>query len=194
MKKDIVIAGVGGQGNIFASNVLCQYAMARDLNVLGTETIGAAQRGGSVVSHMRISDQAIYSPLLPAGSGDVLLGMEALELLRNLKILGMNGYYILNLYFVPTTYTNLGIDRYPSEEEIVHAARKACERGYEIAATYKAAELGNPQMANVVMLGALSKVDDFFDRNGVRSLVERLSPANLLEYNLQSFDAGFELA
>lgn len=95
---------------------------------------------------------------------------------------------------MPTAYINLGIDRYPSEEEIVDAARKACERGYEIAATYKAAELGNPQMANVVMLGALSKVDDFFDRNGVRSLVERLSPANLLEDNLQSFDAGFELA
>ena len=61
MKMDIVISGVGGQGNIFASLVISQYAMNKKLNVLGAETIGAAQRGGAVVSHIRISDAEIYS-------------------------------------------------------------------------------------------------------------------------------------
>ena len=193
MKKDIAIAGVGGQGNLFASNVLCQYAMERGFNVLGTETIGAAQRGGSVISHMRVSDGPIYSPLIPPGSADVLLGLETIELLRHLRLLGATGYYILNLFSVPTVYTNLGIDRYPSRDEIIAAARRFCEKGYEIPATYKAAELGNAQMTNVIMLGALSKVDDFFQKDGVRELVARISPSKFLGKNLEGFDAGYEL-
>ena len=193
MKKDIVIAGVGGQGNLFASNVLCQYAMERDCHVLGTETIGAAQRGGSVVSHMRISDQPIYSPLVPPGRGDILLGMECLELLRNMRVLGEVGYYILNLYSVPTVYTNLGIDRYPSEEEIKRVAERACERGYVIAATMKAAELGNTQMTNVVMLGALSSVDDFFEYDEVKKVIEEITPKRFLNKNLTAYEAGRDL-
>ncbi len=193
MKKDIVIAGVGGQGSLFASNVLSQFGMNRGLTVLGTETIGAAQRGGSVVSHMRISDGPVYSPLIPAGSADVLIGMETLELLRNIGLLDRRGYYILNLYSVPTVYSNLGIDRYPKQEETVQAIKKVCEKGYEIAATHKAAELGNTQMTNVVILGALTKVDDFFDYDGIKELVEKLSPKKFLEKNLLSFEKGYEL-
>jgi indolepyruvate ferredoxin oxidoreductase beta subunit len=194
MKKDILIAGVGGQGSLFASNVLCQYALERGLNVLGTETIGAAQRGGSVVSHMRISDQPIYSPLIPPGRADVLLGMESIEFLRNLKILGKNGYYVLNLYSLPTVNTNLGIDRYPSEDEIVSAAKKACERGFIIPATVKAAGLGNTQMTNVVMLGALAKVDDFFEYDEVKKLVEKISPKRFSKQNVTAYEAGHGLA
>lgn len=193
MKKDVLIAGVGGQGSLFATNVLCQYALERGLNVLGTETIGAAQRGGSVVSHMRISDQPIYSPLVPPGRGDVLLGMESIEFLRNIKILARNGYYILNLYSLPTVYTNLGIDRYPSEDEIVAAVKEACEKGYIIAATVKAAELGNTQMTNVVMLGVLGKVDDFFEYSEVKKIVEKISPKKFLKENLMAYEAGGEL-
>jgi len=193
MKKDIAIVGVGGQGNLFATNVLCRYAMARGMNVLGTETIGAAQRGGSVVSHMRISDEPIHSPLIPQGTADVLLGMETLEMLRHLSILDPGGYYILNLYSVPTVYTNLGIDRYPDREDIIKAVRSVCPRGVEIPATYKAAELGNPQMTNVVMLGGLSGLDDFFDGDEVRKLVEQVSPKKFRRKNLAGFDAGLEL-
>jgi len=193
MKKDVAIAGVGGQGSIFASNVLCQFAMQKGLNVLGTETIGAAQRGGSVISHMRISDKPIYSPLIPPGSGDVLLGMESIELLRHMRLLGPDGYYILNLYSVPTVYSNLGLDSYPSDEEVQAAARRACPRGYVIKATYKAAELGSPQMTNVIMLGALVKVDDFFDYAEIKQLVKEISPKKFRDNNLAAFEAGHEL-
>ena len=193
MKKDIVIAGVGGQGSLFASNVLSQFGINRGLTVLGTETIGAAQRGGSVVSHMRISDGPVYSPLIPTGSADVLIGMETLELLRTIGLLDRSGYYILNLYSVPTVYSNLGIDRYPNQEETVQAIKKVCEKGYEIAATHKAAELGSTQMTNVVILGALTKVDDFFDYDGIKELVEKLSPKLFLEKILMSFEKGYEL-
>jgi len=193
MKKDIAIAGVGGQGNLFASSVLCQYAMEKGLNVLGTETIGAAQRGGSVVSHMRISDEVIYSPIIPPNMADVLLGMETLELIRHIQLLQPEGYYIMNLYSVPTVYSNLGIDRYPSQAEIRQAAQKVCPTGYEVPATYKAAELGNPQMTNVVMLGALIKVDDFFDFEGIKNIIARTSPARFQERNIAGYEAGYAL-
>ena len=193
MKKDIAIAGVGGQGNLFASKILCQYAMDRGLEVLGTETIGAAQRGGSVVSHMRIADRPIYSPLIPKGSADVLIGMESLELLRHLGILHPGGYYIMNLYAVPTMFTNIGLERYPATQDIISAAKKVADHGVEIAATYKAAELGNPQMTNVVLVGALAKMDDFFEKEGIRELVAQISPKKFRDKNLAGFDAGYDL-
>ncbi|RJR48905.1 MAG: pyruvate ferredoxin oxidoreductase [Desulfobacteraceae bacterium] len=194
MKKDVVIAGVGGQGSLFATNVLCRFAMEKGFQVLGTETIGAAQRGGSVVSHMRISDSAIYSPLVPAGSADVLIGMEAIELLRNLRLLGKEGYYILNLFQIPTVYTNLAIDPCLTFQEISEAIKRAGIRGHAIQATLKAAELGNPQMTNVVMLGALCSVEEFFSKEEIRRLVESLSPKKYRSKNLEAFDAGSEQA
>ncbi|PKN26682.1 MAG: pyruvate ferredoxin oxidoreductase [Deltaproteobacteria bacterium HGW-Deltaproteobacteria-21] len=194
MKKDVVIAGVGGQGSLFATNVLCQFAMEKGFQVLGTETIGAAQRGGAVVSHMRISDAPIYSPLVPAGSADILIGMEAIELLRNLSLLGKEGYYILNLFQIPTVYTNLGIDPYLTFQEIGEAIKRAGIRGHEIRATQKAAELGSPQMTNVVMLGALCSVEEFFSKGEIRPLVESLSPKKYRSKNLEAFDAGSEQA
>ncbi len=193
MKKDIAIAGVGGQGNLFATKILCQYAMDRGLEVLGTETIGAAQRGGSVVSHMRISDKPIYSPLIPKGTADVLIGMESLELLRHLSILNPKGYYIMNLYSVPTMFTNIGMERYPATDDIIAAAKKVSSRGAEIAATYKAADLGNAQMTNVVMVGALAKMDDFFEAADIRKLVASISPERFRDKNLEGFDAGYEM-
>jgi indolepyruvate ferredoxin oxidoreductase, beta subunit len=193
MKKDIVIAGVGGQGNLFASNVLSQFAIGRGFEVLGTETIGAAQRGGSVVSHIRISDTPVFSPLIPRGSADVLIGMEGLELLRNMGMLNQAGYYILNLYFVPTVYSNLGIDSYPASDEIIGAAKRTGRNGYEIAAAQKAAELGSIQMTNVVLLGALAKLDDFFEFGRMKELVKQLSPKKFQEKNMLGFEKGYEL-
>jgi indolepyruvate ferredoxin oxidoreductase beta subunit len=193
MKKDIVIAGVGGQGNLFASNVLSQFAINKGFEVLGTETIGAAQRGGSVVSHIRISDMPVFSPLIPRGSADVLIGMEGLELLRNMGMLNEGGYYILNLYFVPTVYSNLGIDSYPSKDEIISAAKRTGRNGYEIEATHKAAELGSTQMTNVVLLGALAKLDGFFEFESMRDLVKLLSPQKFQEKNMLGFENGYKL-
>jgi indolepyruvate ferredoxin oxidoreductase beta subunit len=132
--------------------------------------------------------------LIPPGTADVLIGMEALELLRNLALLDPKGYYILNRYCVPTVYTNLGIDRYPSEEEILREVKKVCPRGVEIEATFKAAQLGNPQMTNVIILGALAKVDEFFAYQEIRKLVESASPPRFAQKNLEGFEAGYALA
>jgi indolepyruvate ferredoxin oxidoreductase beta subunit len=193
MKMDVVISGVGGQGNIFASVVISQYAMNKKLNVFGAETIGAAQRGGSVVSHIRIADGAIYSPLISRGQADLLVGMECVEMLRHLRLLNPKGTYLLNSMRIQTVLNNMGLDEYPANEEILLAARKYCPNGYVIEASALAKKLGNIQMTNVVMLGALVKMMPFFDYKKMKDLVAASSPARFKEANVTGFEEGFKL-
>ncbi len=193
MKMDVVIAGVGGQGNIFASLVISQYAMNKNLNVLGAETIGAAQRGGSVVSHIRLSDGQIYSPLISRGQADLLIGMEYVEMLRHMRLLNPRGMYLLNAMKIPTVLNNMGLDEYPSAEEILKAVKRVSPKGYVIEASALAKKLGNIQMTNVVMLGALTKADSFFDYNEMKWLVNANSPPRFKEANVLGFEEGYQL-
>jgi len=193
MKMDIVITGVGGQGNIFASLIISQYAMNKNLNVLGAETIGAAQRGGSVVSHIRIADAKIYSPLISRGQADLFIGMEFVEMLRHIRLLNPKGTYLLNAMRIPTVLNNMGLDEYPANEEILEAARKYCPNGYVIEASALAKKLGNIQMTNVVMLGALVKVMPFFDYQEIKWLINANSPERFKEPNVRGFEEGYKL-
>jgi indolepyruvate ferredoxin oxidoreductase, beta subunit len=193
MKMDVVIAGVGGQGNIFASLVISQYAMNKKLNVFGSETIGAAQRGGSVVSHIRIADTEIYSPLISRGQADLLIGMEMVELLRHIRLLNPQGTYLVNALKILTVLNNMDLDEYPAKAEILQAARKYCPQGHVIEASTLAKKLGNIQMTNVVMLGALTKAVPFFDPEEVKWLVNANSPARFKEANMRGFEEGYKL-
>lgn len=193
MKMDVVIAGVGGQGNIFASIVISQYAMNKKLNVLGAETIGAAQRGGSVVSHIRIAEGAIYSPLISRGQADLLIGMEYVEMLRHLRLLNPKGAYLVNAIKIPTVQNNMGLDEYPEPDEILQAAKKYCPNGHVIDASTLAKKLGNVQMTNVVMLGALAKVLPFFDYEEMKWLVASNSPTRFKEANVKGYEEGYKM-
>jgi indolepyruvate ferredoxin oxidoreductase beta subunit len=193
MKMDVIIAGVGGQGNIFASIVISQYAMNKKLNVLGAETIGAAQRGGSVVSHIRMAEGAIYSPLISRGQADLLIGMEYVEMLRHLRLLNPKGAYLVNAIKIPTVQTNMGLDEYPEPDEILKAAKKYCPNGHVIDASNLAKKLGNVQMTNVVMLGALSKVLPFFDYEEMKWLVASNSPTRFKEANVKGYEEGHKM-
>jgi len=193
MKMDVVIAGVGGQGNIFASIVISQYAMNKKMNVLGAETIGAAQRGGSVVSHIRIAEGEIYSPLISRGQADLLIGMEYVEMLRHLRLLNPKGAYLVNAIKIPTVQNNMGLDEYPEPKEILTAAKKYCPNGHVIEASTLAKKLGNVQMTNVVMLGALAKVVPFFDYAEMKLLVTANSPTRFKEANVQGYEEGYKM-
>lgn len=193
MKVNVLIAGVGGQGNLFASEVISRYAMRRGYNVLGTETIGAAQRGGSVVSHIRISEGQIYSPLIPRGQADILLGLEPLEMLRHIERLSPQGKYLLNMYKIPTVMCNMGLDHYPSDQEIEQAITSLGIKGHIVRATERAHELGNAILANVVMLGALCGLSRFFDYQGMREVLGEVAPKRALDLSLTAFDEGFSL-
>jgi indolepyruvate ferredoxin oxidoreductase beta subunit len=193
MKMDVVISGVGGQGNIFASLAMSRFAMNKGYNVVGAETIGAAQRGGSVVSHIRISDGTIYAPLISRGQADLLIGMEAVEMLRHMRLLNPQGTYILNFLRIPTVLNNMGLDEYPSDDEIRRAVSKYCKNGKTIEATHTARKLGNIQMTNVVLLGVLVKMVPFFEMEAIRELVEKLSPERFKKDNMKAFEAGKNL-
>lgn len=193
MKMDIIISGVGGQGNIFASLVVSQFAMGKGCLVAGSETIGAAQRGGSVVSHIRISDKTIYAPLISRGQADLLIGMEVIEMLRHMRLLNPQGAYLLNFTRILTVLNNMGLDEYPSDEDILEGIRKYCKNGQVIEATLEASKLGNVQMTNVVLLGALVKMMPFFEMEPMRNLIEQLSPERFKEANIKAFERGREL-
>ncbi len=193
MKMDIIVSGVGGQGNIFASLIVSQFAMRKGYLVAGSETIGAAQRGGSVVSHIRISDKGIYAPLISRGQADLLIGMEVIEMLRHMRLLDPQGAYLLNFTRIPTVLNNMGLDEYPRDKEILEAIRKYCKNGRVIEATAEAKKLGNVQMTNVVILGALVKMMPFFEMEAMRDLIEELSPERFKEANIKAFERGREL-
>jgi len=193
MELNILIAGVGGQGNLFASSILAEYLIKKGYRVFAVETIGAAQRGGSVVSHLRVSDSEIYSPLIPAGKVDILMGFEIIEMLRNFQLLAGNGMYLLNDYKEPTVLCNLEMDTYPSDEEVRAALKKSGKKGYIIKATECARRLGGSLLTNVVMVGALCQVSPLFDSQEVKQVLAGKSPAKVKEPNLQAFAAGGSL-
>jgi len=193
MELNILIAGVGGQGNLFASSILAEYLLKKGYRVFAVETIGAAQRGGSVVSHLRVSDSEIYSPLIPAGKVDILMGFEIIEMLRNFQLLAGNGMYLLNDYKEPTVLCNLEMDTYPSDEEVRAALKKSGKKGYIIKATECARRLGGSLLTNVVMVGALCQVSPLFDSQEVKQVLAGKSPAKVKEPNLQAFAAGGSL-
>lgn len=193
MKQNILIAGVGGQGNLFASAWLAKSALRRGYRVLTTETIGAAQRGGSVVSHVRVADAPIYSPLIPDGRADYLVGFEPVELLRQIRKLGQDGLYILNTHPVLTIGCTMGLDHYPTLSEMVNTLDKMGLRGYMIHATEAADEIGDPLLMNMVMIGALCSVSAFFDLEEIKALVAEGSRKAWIEANLEALDTGARL-
>ena len=193
MELNLLIAGVGGQGNLFASSILAEYLIKKGYKVFAVETIGAAQRGGSVVSHLRVSDAELYSPLIPAGKVDVLMGFEIIEMLRNFELLAGDGMYLLNDYKEPTVLCNMEMDTYPPDEEIRAALKKSKKRGYTIKATDCARQIGGSLLTNVVMVGALCQVSPLFDSQEVKQVLVGKSPARVKEQNLQAFDAGGSL-
>ncbi len=193
MNLNMLIAGVGGQGNLFASSILAEYFTNQGHQVLAVETIGAAQRGGSVVSHLRVSDSEMYSPLIPAGKVDILMGFEILEMLRNFQLLSVDGSYLLNDYKEPTILCNLEMDTYPSDEMITAALQKSGKKGYIIKATECARQIGGSLLTNVVMVGALCQLSPLFHRQEVRQVLAGKSPSKVRDLNLKAFDAGGSL-
>ncbi len=193
MELNVLIAGVGGQGNLFASSILAEYLIKKGYKINAVQTIGAAQRGGSVVSHLRVSDAELYSPLIPAGKVDILMGFETIEMLRNFELLAGDGMYLLNDYKEPTVLCNMEMDTYPSDEEIRAALKKSGKKGYSIKATECARQIGGSLLTNVVMVGALCQVSPLFDSQEVKQVLAGKSPAKVKEQNLQAFDAGGSL-
>jgi indolepyruvate ferredoxin oxidoreductase beta subunit len=189
MKKlDILVTGVGGQGVVLASDIIGETALAAGFDVKKTDTLGMAQRGGSVVSHVRLA-QKVWSPLIKEGEVDLLLAFEKLEAARWSHYLKPGAVTIVNTYEQPPLSVSLGQEKYPDDDETKKALRRRTDRIYFIDANKKAQELGNVRTLNILMLGCFS-VFASIDVAVWKESISRRLPENVREINLAAFDMG----
>jgi len=186
---NVVVAGVGGQGVILASELLALAAMADGRDVKQGELHGVAQRGGAVFSHVRFGDR-VHSPLARRGTVDYLVALEKLESLRYAHFVRPGGTIIVNDHEVEPV--RIGDERpYPAD-----AVAFLTGKGFRVTfveGTRKALELGNHKVANVILLGTLAAHLDISAEAWAKTLAERV-PAKLLDLNRKAFAAGEALA
>jgi indolepyruvate ferredoxin oxidoreductase beta subunit len=182
---NVLIAGVGGQGAVLASELLALAALAAGKDVKQGEFHGVAQRGGAVFSHVRFGDR-VHSPMTPLGAVDYLVALEKLEALRYAHFVKPGGTVIVNDHEVKPLRT---ADDRPYPE---HAIDFLKEKGYKVIAvkaTERAIELGNHRAANVVLLGTLAEFLDI-PADVWDSVMQDRIPEKLLSLNRQAFEAG----
>jgi len=165
MTYNLMTCGVGGQGLMLVSNVIGIACAEFGIGIRTAETHGLAQRSGSIYTHIRIGEN-IFSPLIPYGEADALLGMEAIEALRYVEFLKPNGITIINNYTwnpVQSTFdrVNNNEETYLSIESILKQLEKVTKNIHLVDATSIANEAGNPLTSNLVLLGALAKTEGF---------------------------------
>ena len=187
-RVDLVVAGVGGQGVLALSRVIGVAALMEGYDVKIAEVHGMAQRGGSLVTHVRIGG-AVLSPLIPRFSADVLVSLEALEAARHLALLRPGGLLATDDYVLPPTGLS---SRAP---DVLSAIRGLGRYRVEVVRAREVAlRLGEVRAANMVMLGFLVSCSaiPISKSSAIEALRSEL-PARYLEVNLRAFNAGYEL-
>ncbi|GEA16975.1 indolepyruvate oxidoreductase subunit beta [Moorella sp. E306M] len=185
---DILIAGVGGQGIILASRALASAAVTAGLPVRTAETIGMAQREGSVISHVRLGVQEA-GPLIPAGAADILLALEPAEACRNLKYLRPGGRALVSTAPVIPVLAALGSSPYPLEDILAYLQDNlpGCRC---LDALALAREAGSPRTLNLVMLGCLVNFGLPFPADVLLAEALKLLPASVHDMNRRAFELG----
>ena len=191
---NIIITGVGGQGNVLASQLLGRALVKENFFVTIGETYGATQRGGAVMSHMRISQSAAYSPLIPEGQADIIVALEPVEALRVISQYGNpNVQAIVNSRPVYPTAVTVGDAEYPSPEKISQTIGELTQRSWFIEATEIALSLGSPVYTNIIMLGALAATGLLpLSEQSFEEIIRENFPPAQAQSNLQAFRQGIE--
>lgn len=188
MKKDILLCGVGGQGTVLASKLIAAAAMAEGNTVHSAETIGMAQRGGSVTSHIRIGEQ-IGSPLIPSGCADIMVAFEPAEAVRNMSYLKPEGMVIVNTVPVRPTTESLHPTGYDGVE-MVEYLRKKCTC-ITVSAKELCAPLGSSRFFNIAVLGVLVASGRLgIEKETVKKEIEKRVPERFVESNIKAFEIG----
>ncbi len=192
---NLVVAGVGGQGNVMVSLVIGNTLVHDGYFVTIGETYGSSQRGGSVMSHLKVSAEKQYSPLIPEGQADIVLGMEPVETLRVLKSFGnQNVVTVVNprpIHAVDFTGSGVG---YPDMESLLNQVRSMSAKTYVVAATEEAQKAGNAMLANMILIGALIQtglVD--ISQAAIEKTIKDMFPKTIQE-NIAALNKGKELA
>jgi indolepyruvate ferredoxin oxidoreductase beta subunit len=193
-KQDILMVGVGGQGIVLASDILGDAALDMGLDVKKTDTLGMAQRGGSVTSHLRIG-QKVWSPLINAPEADILLAFEKLEAARWVGYIKPGGTVIINNLAIPPLSISLGTQVYPSDDAVLGSFHSVTDAVHLVDGSERVAGLGDIRTLNIFMLGYLSRVLplEITDAQWEKSIARHL-PAKILDLNKRAFEAGREAA
>lgn len=187
MNKDILLCGVGGQGTVLASKILAATAMNAGDKVHSAETIGMAQRGGSVTSHVRIGDKA-NSPLIPLGAADIIMAFEPAEAVRNLSYLKKDGIVIVNKVPVKPVTESLHETGYDGTEMIDYL-KKNCD-----CIVIDSSELGSAKFLNIAMLGVAAGTGKLgLSAEQILKEIETRVPQKFIEVNKQAFERGLEI-
>lgn len=187
---NVLICGVGGQGILLASEILSDVALLAGLDVKKSEVHGMAQRGGSVVSHVRMGPE-VHGSLIQRGHADVLLAFEKLEALRWLPYVKKGGDVLVNTMAIAPMSVTLGQAEYP--EDVDDRLKGTGTTPIFIDGLGEAQKLGNPRCANVILLGVLSTRLDIEEAIWQKVLEKRIK-AKYLDLNRKAFAAGRGLA
>jgi len=189
MKIDIILAGVGGQGILSIAAVIGHAALSNKLNIKQSEVHGMSQRGGAVMSHLRISSDVIASDLIPFGKADMILSVEPMESLRYVDYLSKDGWVVTN------TKPFENINNYPDYEKLINTIQSLSNRVF-IDADQIAHEVGSIKASNMVMLGAAIpylKLTPQSIEEGIRSIFGSKGES-IVELNVKAMKMGWDYA
>ncbi len=189
MKRDIILAGVGGQGILSIAATIGMAAVKKGLFLKQSEVHGMSQRGGDVSSHLRLSDNEIFSDLITKGKADIIISVEPMESLRYLPMLAQDGWIVTN------THPFINIDNYP-DKAVIMKEIESQKQFVALDADKIAADLGSPKSANMVILGAASPflmMDYSLLEDGIRTIFKNKGE-KIIEQNLLALKTGREFA
>jgi len=192
---NLIITGVGGQGNVLASRMVGDMLLQSGFFVTIGETFGASQRGGSLMSHMRISAESYFSPQIPRGMAHMVVSLEPTEAIRVLKDYGNSQVKVIsNTRPIYSIGVISGEQAYPLEKDIKNWTEELSQTVWFINATDAAMELGNPIFGNIIAVGALSGIGVLpLDREIFRKVLEKKMTPERVEQNMAAYDMGVSM-
>ncbi len=184
-----LLSGVGGQGIVLASKLLAQTAMETGMPAMTCETIGMAQRGGCVVSHVRAGENC-FSPMIPQGTADVLLGFEPAEAARHLRILAPGGICVTASRAIRPVTASLGAEY--DGDAILEYLRLHAPRLLLVEDQQLLAKVGSPKCLNTIMIGAAAGAGAFdLPAESFLDAIKANFPSKYIEMNLFAFQTGY---
>ena len=191
---NLIVCGTGGQGNVLLSRFLARVFAKKGYQVSIGETFGASQRGGAVMSHVRISKNRLHGALIPEGQAHFILGLEPIEIVRVLGAYGNPGVEVLgNFHPVYPITAITGSVEYPTLASIEEAIRQLSSRYWLLDATQIGLDMGNPILTNTIMIGALVQTGAVdMDESDMEDIIREGFAGKIAETNIQAARRGME--
>ena len=187
--KNVIFAGVGGQGVILASKILMEVAKNDGYDVKESEVHGMAQRGGSVDCNVRYGEK-VYSPLIPRAGADYIVSLELLETMRKLEYLAPDGTLIINMEQIDPAPVQTGVMKYPAD--LQDWIGKNVKKAKFVDTKDALKEVGSRKALNIVMLGILSKHLEF-DETKWHKAIRAMVKEKFVDMNIKAFTLGRNL-